>query len=49
LRWWNAGGWRWKVEGRALPMVFSPSTCPVALVFGPRTTDFAGDWLSIED
>ena len=28
LLWWNAGGWRWKVEGRALPMVFSPSTCP---------------------
>ena len=37
------------MEGRALPMVFSPSTCPLPLVFGPRTTGFVEDWLGIKE
>jgi len=32
------------VEGRALPMVFSPSTCPLPLIFGFRGTGFVGVW-----
>ena len=36
------------MEGRALPMVFSPSTCPLTLVFGPRTTGLVGDWWRTE-
>ena len=37
------------MEGRALPMVFSPSTCPLPLVFEPRTTGFVGDWWRTTD
>jgi hypothetical protein len=38
------------VKGRALPMVFSPSTCPLPLgsAARPRTTVFVGDWLGTE-
>ena len=32
---WNAGGWRWKVEGRALPMVFHLPPAPFHLSSGP--------------
>jgi len=49
LLWWNAGGWKWKVEGRALPMVFSPCTCPLPLVFGFRTTGFVGIGSGLRD
>jgi len=39
------------VKGRALPMVFSPSTCPLPLgsAARPRTTDFVGDWWRAEN
>ena len=49
LLWWNAGGWRWKVEGRALPMVFSPSTCPLPLGSAARRPYYAFCWELVEE